>query len=151
MDEEARKRALRLLEKRDYSCKLLFDKLTEKGASPEAAAEVIGWLRDMRFLDDERYAGLVVRHYAAKGYGERRIRDELFRRGVDRELWDAALAQLPEADDAVLQLLRQKLRCTPREKDDLQRARNYLLRRGYSWEEIRSAMERYQAENEEII
>lgn len=151
MDEEARKRALRLLEKRDYSCKTMLDKLTEKGASPEAAAEVVAWLREMRFLDDGRYAGLVARHYAARGYGVRRIQEELYRRGVPRELWDQALAELPEADDTVLRLLRQKLRGTPGEKEDLQRAQGYLLRRGYSWEEIRSAMERYQAENEENL
>ena len=81
MNEEARERALRLLDKRDYSRKMLLDKLTEKGVAPADAEEVTDWLCSLGVVDDVRYAGLVVRHYAAKGYGERRIRDELYRRG----------------------------------------------------------------------
>ena len=36
----------------------------------------------MGFLNDGRYAALVVRHYAGKGYGPARVRQELQRRGV---------------------------------------------------------------------
>ena len=93
-------------------------------------------------MNDERFAGLIVRHYAAKGYGKRRICDELYRRGIDRELWDGALDELPETDGAVDRLLGAKLRgdVSP---EGLQRAQSYLLRRGYSWDEIRAATERY--------
>ena len=45
----------------------------------------------MGFLNDALYAEQVVRHYSAKGYGLRKLRDELYRRGVPRELWDEAL------------------------------------------------------------
>ena len=47
------------------------------------------------------YAGVIVRHYGAMGYGPGRVKQELHRRGVPRELWDEALAQLPPAADAV--------------------------------------------------
>ena len=149
MNEEARKRALRLLEKRDYSRKMLIDKLTEKGASDEEAAEVADWLCETGVVSDERYAGLVVRHFARKGYGERRITEELYRRGVSRELWEEALSQMPEADDTVYRLLENKLRETDGAPEDIRKAQNYLLRRGYSWEEIRAALEQYQR-NEEM-
>ena len=148
MNEAAKKRALSLVEKRDYSRKMLVDKLTEKGATDEEAAEVADWLCSLGVIDDERYAGLVVRHYARKGYGPRRIKEELFRRGIDRELWENSLAQLPDADDTVYHLLSNKLRGSSA-PEDMERARNYLLRRGYSWEEVRGALEHYQAENEE--
>jgi SOS response regulatory protein OraA/RecX len=39
-------------------------------------------MEELRLIDDERYAGLVARHYASKGYGLLRIREELYRRGV---------------------------------------------------------------------
>ena len=148
MNEAAKKRALSLVEKRDYSRKMLVDKLTEKGATDEEAAEVADWLCSLGVIDDERYAGLVVRHYTRKGYGPRRIKEELFRRGIDRELWENSLAQLPDADDTVYHLLSNKLRGSSA-PEDMERARNYLLRRGYSWEEVRGALEHYQAENEE--
>ena len=106
------------------------------------AEEVADWLCGLGVVNDERFAGLVVRHYAAKGYGKRRICDELYRRGIDRELWDAALDELPETDDTVDRLLGAKLRgdVSP---EGLQRAQGYLLRRGYSWDDIRAATERY--------
>ena len=142
MNDEAKQRALKILERRDVSRKMLLDKLAEKGISESDAAEVADWLCGLGVVNDERFAGLVVRHYAAKGYGERRIREELFRRGIDHELWDAALAELPEMDDTVDRLFAAKLRgdASP---ENLQRTQNYLLRRGFSWEEIRAAAERY--------
>ena len=82
MQEEAtKKRAFSMLEKRDYSVKELTDRLLEKGEPPEAVYALTARLVELGVLDDARYAGLVTRHYAAKGYGARRIRDELYRRG----------------------------------------------------------------------
>ena len=142
MNDEARQQALKSLERRDVSRKMLLDKLTEKGISNTDAEEVADWLCGLGVVNDERYAGLVARHYAAKGYGKRRIRDELYRRGIDRELWDAALDELLETDDAVDRLLSVRLRGAG-SPEALQRAQSYLLRRGYSWDEVCAATERY--------
>ena len=149
MNEDARKRALRLLDKRDYSRKMLLDKLTEKGAEESDALEVVDWLCEIGAVDDVRYAGLVVRHYAQKGYGARRIRDELYRRGIGKELWEEALSSLSETDETVFRILSVKLRGTDGAPEDLRRAENALLRRGYSREEIRAAIERYQSGSED--
>lgn len=142
MNEEAKARALKILERRDVSRKMLLDKLTEKGVADADAEEVADWLCGLGVVNDERFAGLIVRHYAAKGYGERRIREELYRRGIDRELRDAALEELTGSDERLDRLLGAKLRgdASP---ENLQRTQNYLLRRGYSWEDIREATERY--------
>ena len=142
MNDEARQQALKILERRDVSRKMLLDKLTEKGISNTDAEEVADWLCGLGVVNDERYAGLVVRHYAANGYGKRRICDELYRRGIDREFWDGALAELPETDDAVDRLLSVRLRGAV-SPEALQRAQSYLLRRGYSWDEVCAATERY--------
>ena len=142
MNEEAKARALKILERRDVSRKMLLDKLTEKGVGDADAEEVADWLCGLGVVNDERFAGLVVRHYAAKGYGERRIREELYRRGIDRELWDAALEELTGSDERLDRLLGAKLRGDT-SPENLQRTQNYLLRRGYSWEDIREATERY--------
>jgi len=148
MNEEAKKRALRLLEKRDYSRKMLLDKLTEKGVGESDALEVVDWLCEIGAVNDSRYAELIVRHYSQKGYGVRRVREELFRRGIHRDLWEEALSSLPEADDTVYRLLSGRLRGTDCRPEDIQRVQNALLRRGYSWEEIRTALERYKSEIE---
>lgn len=148
--EAAKKRALWLLDKRDYSRAELLRKLTEKGFHDETAASALDRLEELGFVDDSRYAPIVVRHYAAKGYGAKRVQQELQRRGIPKELWDAALGEMPEQDDTVDHLLRTKLRGA--EKGDraaLKRATDALLRRGYGWDEISPAVERWRAEQEE--
>lgn len=64
------------------SVKELTDRLKEKGESPENAEDAAAWLQEMHLLDDAQYAAMCVRHYAAKGYGAGRIRNELYRRGI---------------------------------------------------------------------
>ena len=142
LSEETRKKALALLNRRDMSVKEFTDKMTGKGVLPEEAAEAARWLLDLHALDDERYAGLVTRHYAAKGYGKRRIQQELYRRGVPRELWDAALDAMPEMGGPIDRFLRTRLRGRQPDEAEKRRVTNALLRRGYPWSEIRSAWSR---------
>ena len=143
-----KQRALRIIGARAMSVKELTDRLTEKGELPEDAEASAQWLLDMHLLDDRQYAGMCVRHYAAKGYGPGRIRNELYRRGVPRDLWEEAMEELPEQDDQIDRLLRRKLRGKPADKSELKKASDYLYRRGFRWEEIRAAIDRYQEETE---
>ena len=82
--EETRKKALSLLERRDYGSEELCAKLVEKGAEPDEARAAVRYMVRVGFIDDARYAAMVVRHYAAKGYGVGRVREELRRRKLDR-------------------------------------------------------------------
>ena len=69
LPESAKKRALRLLERRDYSRKELILKLTEKGEPLEDAEAVADRMMELGVINDERYSRMLVRHYASKGYG----------------------------------------------------------------------------------
>ena len=131
--EETRKKALSLLERRDYGSEELCAKLVEKGAEPDEARAAVRYMVRVGFIDDERYAAMVVRHYAAKGYGVGRVREELRRRKLDRELWDAARAELPEPDETVDALLRAKLRGKAADGDTIRKARAALVRLGFTW------------------
>ena len=146
--EETRKKALSLLERRDYGSEELCAKLVEKGAEPDEARAAVRYMVRVGFIDDERYAAMVVRHYAAKGYGVGRVREELRRRKLDRELWDAALAELPEPDETVDALLRAKLRGKAADRDTIRKAGAALVRRGFTWEAVKAATDRYLAEME---
>ncbi len=139
----ARAHALRLLGVRAMSRRELVDRLTEKGESQEDAAGAADYLESLGYLDDARYAGSVVRHYARKGYGAARIRQELFRRGVPRELWEAALEELPEDTETIDALVDRRLHGEKPDKKELKRLADMLLRRGFSWGEIKSALSRY--------
>ena len=146
--EETRKKALALLDRRDYGSEELCAKLIEKGAEPDEARAAVRYMIRVGFIDDERYAAMVARHYAAKGYGAGRVREELRRRKLDRELWDAALAELPEPDETVDALLRAKLRGKAADRDTVRKAGAGLVRRGFTWEAVRAGAGRYLAEIE---
>ena len=140
--ERAKARALRLLEKRDYSEAELAAKLVEKGDDPDSACAAAARMAELGFVNDENYAAMVVRHYAAKGYGRARIREELRRRKLPRELWDAALEELPDQTETLYRLLETRLRGKAPEGDELRRACAYLVRRGFAWDEVREAAAR---------
>ena len=145
--EAAKRKALSLLDRRDYSRAELLQKLAEKGYEDAAATSAVDRLVELGFVDDARYAPIVVRHYAAKGYGAQRIRGELRRRGIPKELWDAAMAEMPAQDETVDRLLRARLKgADPDDHAALRRATDALLRRGYGWDEINAAVERLRAE-----
>ena len=90
--------------------------------------------------DDAAYAGAIARHYGAMGCGAGRVRQELHRRGVPKELWDEALAQLPPPEEAIRKFLRTKLRGRPLTPEDSRRMAAALQRRGFSWQDIRPAL-----------
>jgi len=148
--EAAKQKALALLDKRDYSRKELLRKLTEKGISDADANAALDRLCELGFVDDARYAPIVMRHYAARGYGRRRVAQELQRRGIPKELWDEALSQMPEQDEELDRLLRSRLRgADPDDRAALKKAADALLRRGYGWDEINEAVERLRSAREE--
>lgn len=143
-------RALRIMGSRNMSRKELTDRLIQKGERAESAEAAVEWLEEIGAVNDEEYAGLIVRHYAAKGYGLGRIRDELHRRGINQELWDEALTELPEMEEQIDRLIWNKLRGKRPEKDENRKISDYLYRRGFSWEEIRSGWLRYEDVIEEM-
>ena len=145
--EAVRRKALALLERRDYGTAELTEKLVEKGAERADAEDAAARMVEYGFINDENYAAMVARHYAAKGYGAARIREELRRRRLGRELWDAALDAVPDNSDAAYRLFAAKMRGASG-PDAARKASAALIRRGFGWDEVRAAMERYLAETE---
>ena len=142
--ESTKKRALRILGNRNYSEKEMHKRLKDKGEAEEDAAETVRWLVELGYIDDSNYATLIVSHYIQKGYGESRVKDELFKRGIPRDLWDEKLSVLNESQtsDAAFEFLSKKLRGSE-DKDDLRRATDALVRRGFSYDDARAAVSRY--------
>lgn len=144
----ARDKAIELLSRRLMSRRELKEKLIQKGQDEDTAEFCAAWLEANGFINDENYAAALVRHYAAKGYGQGRIRGEFSRRGVPRELWDAALEAMPENEDKLDKFISSRL-ADPEDRDQIRKISSALYRRGYSWEEIRSALRRHQAQAED--
>ena len=143
-----RQKALEMLSRRPYSRRELKDKLLRRGTDEQSAEDCIAWLDEHGFLDDGEYAGAVARHYSAKGYGAGRVKSELRRRGIERELADETLAELPENTEKIDAYIARRL-SDPKDRDSVQKIGAALFRRGYSWEEIRAALRRFDSDTEE--
>lgn len=143
LTDKVRSRALRILGSRSMSRQKIRDRLVEKGEREEIAEETADWLERIGAVNDEEYAARIVRHYAGRGYGEMRVRDELYRRGIPREFWETALVHMQDMEDTAYSVLCSKLGGKTPDAEELKRAADALYRRGFTWEDIKSAVNRY--------
>ena len=143
-----KEKALDLLTRKPLSRKELERKLGEREAGEKETASICARMEELGFLNDVSYAAQVVRHYSAKGYGEHKLRDELYRRGVPRDLWDDALAQAADPAQAIDAFVQKKLAGKVPDRKELKKVSDALMRRGYGWEDISAALRRFGADEE---
>lgn len=137
---QTKARAANMISARPLSRRELEKRLREKGATDEDAASAVDWLENIGALDDAAYAAMLVRHYSAAGYGAARIRDELFRRGVPREYWEDALALIPDPQESIRRLIETKTKGRSVDEKQRRRLADALLRRGFPWDAVKSAI-----------
>lgn len=133
-----------LLALRDHSEKELLQKLRQKGFA-DGAEEATEKLKSYGYLDDSRFALRFAQELQrVKHYGKKRIEQELYRKGVSRDVVSDTLAQLSFDEDALTALIeRRYLRQLDTEKG-VQKTVAALQRMGYSFGEIRDALQKVQ-------
>lgn len=146
---ELKEKTIALLARKPMSRVELLGKLREWEAGEEEANAICDRMEELGFLNDAEYAARLVRHYSAKGYGTHKVRDELRRRGVPRELWDAALEEMEDSAGAIDAFLAKKLAGRAVDRKELKKITDALARRGFSWSEIGEAVRRYDAQADE--
>ena len=112
--------AAKQLSCRALSTKMLRGKLLAKGHDEEATDYALAWLTERSLLSDGQFAESVVRSYARRGYGAARIRQEL-------------------------SLLEKRLHGDLSDRKEVDKAVAALQRRGFSWSDIKNALEEYGA------
>ena len=146
-----KEKALALLARKPQSRRELERKLKEWEASEEESAAICDRMEELGYLNDASYAALVVRHYCAKGFGEKKLRDELYRRGVPRDLWDGALAQAADPAESIDAFLAGRLAGKTPDRKELSKVSAALLRRGYAWPDVKDALRRFGADVEDEL
>ena len=63
-----------------------------------------------------------------------------------KSLWDEAIEEMPETDDKAFDLLCRKLKNDEPDRAELKKATDMLFRRGFTWDEIKAAVSRFNAE-----
>lgn len=139
----AKAQAANIIGSRPLSKRELTRRLVQKGNEETDAQAAADWLEDLGAVDDAAYAAALARHYGARGYGPQRLREELRRRGVPRELWEDAVAELPDSGDVLDALIQKRSRGDLTDPKERRRICDALLRRGFSWSQVKAAMARY--------
>lgn len=147
-------RALNMLAARGRASRELRRLLVRKGEPADVVDLAIDRLLRVGLLNDEAYARSVARARAVgQGHSKRRVQQELFRRGVDREVADDAIEETfaeEEVDEDALveQAARKKLRSLasldPAVRD--RRLYAFLARRGFDGDAIRRGMKKVTGE-----
>ena len=145
----AKEKALYLLEHRPHSKRELEDKLA-RTVGREAAGQAAGRMEELGLIDDADYAHRLAEELARKGFAAPRIRQELLRRGIDRELAAGEAERAAAApEDALHSLIERRFARQLGEEKGRRRAVAALQRMGYRWEEIRSALRAFGGEPED--
>ena len=125
-----KEKTIALLARKPMSRRELERKLGEWEADEQECAEICSRMEELGFLNDREYAARVVRHYSGKGYGARKLRDELYHRGVPREFWDEALEQAQDSADTIDTFIEKKLAGREPDRKELKKISDALARRG---------------------
>ena len=141
----ARSRSLRLLALRDRSQYEMESRLQGAGFDKEVVRDAIGWLKGLGYLDDDRFAARYVAERSEAGYGRRKVRAELRKRGVARGVIERALGSASHAAHGATGELDPLIAVARRRFGSLfvsdplaaeRKLTGFLARRGYDWEEI---------------
>jgi regulatory protein len=142
----ARNAAYRLLTLRPRSRRELEEKLRAKEFSDPVVEEVVKHCARLGYIDDRKFALQWAAYRArCRGYGRRRIEQELKRKGIGRELISEALTESVSSEqelEAAQQAAERKLRSLRTDDPEARRRRlaGFLERKGFSFEIIHAVL-----------
>jgi regulatory protein len=128
--------ALRLVRRSELTCGQLRKKLLARGASSRIAERICQEMRESGFIDDLRYCELFVSTHSE--YGFKRMRMELLKRGIERNLVeDVVVFDQEDEIGKALELIRHW-------EPELEKEKVWgrLSRRGFTYSVIREALRR---------
>jgi len=129
----AKSRAIDLLSYRAHTSTELRRKLL-RHATEEDADAAVSRMEELGLLDDADFARRYAEElFEIKLYGARRVRAEMQKKGLPRELIDAALENAPDERELIARLLATKL---ARYRDEPDKLLSRLLARGFDYDDI---------------
>ena len=146
MNKELLNYALRILNRKDYTEHEIRGKLSKKSQNEDDINEVVEYLKEKRFIDDERYAQNYLYFRLRRGYGKRRAAYELLNKGVDKGLVESALES--EDEDAEETFL-SRLELLKGKKNKRKKLFDFMYRRGFGSDKIVELLNKYEVMDDE--
>lgn len=131
------------LSRRDHSVKELKTKLL-RTVDEQSADRAINRYLKAGYLDDERFCRSLIEYLINnKKYSVSHIKQECFKRGIDRNIVDAALTEFEfDSVDTIVQLIENKYSSKLRQENGKEKVIASLQRKGFSYSDIKSAFYR---------
>ncbi len=141
---------MNLLSYRAHGKKELVNKLVSKKYDRSSAEKAVERLEELKLINDADFAEMLAKHLSErKGYSEKRVIQELLHRGIDRQTAENAVLTLDKnADERIIELLEKKYCRYLGDEKGRRRTFNALLRLGYSYSDINSAIRRFEEDKE---
>lgn len=135
-------RGIALLQYGDQSARRLAYKLTVKGVDRETAARAVAYLTQKGYIREDDTATLRAEQGIRKGWGERRIREDLIAHGFTREAVEEAMESLAGTDweENCAEAIRKKYGEIPEDRGERQKLIAAMMRLGYDADTVREAM-----------
>ncbi len=139
--------ALRFLSKSVKTEKDIIKKLVSKGFLEEIALETVKKLKSYGYVNDQDYSNRYAETYKNRK-GKKLIKLELKQKGVDESVIDETLNAIESEFDTALKIAEKY--CKNKEKDIKlkQKCYNYLLSKGFSYEDSANATKKVLGEDE---
>lgn len=139
-------RALHLLQSMDRTEGQMRNKLREGGYPEHIIDEILEYVKGYHYVDDSRYASA---YFRTKGQTKsvRQMSMELRNKGVSKELIQQTLESTPEIDEraAIRGWIEKKhIDMENIEQEQLRKFYQFLLRKGFRYEDIQSELKLYQ-------
>ena len=140
-ERRAKEKALWLISYRSHSKKELLDKL-KRSFDEESAQKAVDRMEELGLINDEEFAKLYARKLVnGKKMSVKAAEFELYRKGIDKITAEQVLGELEyDPQTQIIEFITKKYKNIDDEKIK-RRAVAALQRKGYSWEEIRQAIE----------
>lgn len=135
-------KGLDFLSRRPYGTKELVKKLCEKGHEKECAEKACERLLELGLLNDEEYARILAGDLLGrKNYGIKRIKQELTFRGISRDIIENTIDLLDnDPVNRIIILVKKKYINKINDEKGRKRTVDALMRLGYSYSDIKSAL-----------
>ncbi|GAA6154060.1 regulatory protein RecX [Pseudoteredinibacter isoporae] len=133
--------ALAAISRREYCRAELFSKLARQHDKTELIDEVLNWLEELSYLDDQRYAAMFLRASISKRRGPTRIRMEMKHKGLSNVSIDSALLESDVDWHALaLESLQGRFSGPSMDVKDKSKRYRYLQAQGFSGDQIHYAL-----------
>ncbi len=144
---KAKNYVYRIIARRMYTGKEIRNKLKERAYTDEIIQDVIDIMERYGYVNDSFYAEEWIQsRIKSKPKGKIALRQELARKGIDKTIIEDALNQAfdeSRESDMALELARRKVNSYSKDDPAVARRKlqSFLLRRGFSYETVRNAIE----------